>query len=113
VNQEGAIDIHQLKAELEMVSNRLRHARRTLNQHEDGFIQETCARMDYCAVQIAQMKPNDRALMQSSLLAALDEVDQTMKAFNDELVRSRRELASSNQGRAAGAAYRRAQNSDR
>lgn len=70
-------------------------------------------RMDYCAGQIAQMKPNDRARMQPSLLAALDEVNQTMKAFNDELARSRRELSSSNQGRAAGAAYRRAQNPNR
>lgn len=106
------IDIEQLKVEIETVSARLRHARRSLGQDEDEFIQETCARMDHCAGQIAQLSGNVRARMQPSLLAVLDEVDQTMKAFGDELARKRQELASGNQGRAAGAAYRRTQNSN-
>lgn len=109
MSDDKAVNLSILKGQIETVLVRLSHARHSLDLDEDRDIKETCSRIDHCARQIAELSSSDRPEMQALLLAVLDEVEQTMKVFQDELERKRRDLTSTNQGRAAGAAYRQVQ----
>jgi hypothetical protein len=96
-----------LRDEMATVLVRLTQARRMLGQEEAWEADDLNRELQAVAGRIAGFSPIERRRMQPSLLALLDDVERTIAVFEEGLAGMRRDLSAANQGRTAGAAYRR------
>ncbi len=103
--------LEMLKDRIRALSARFASARREAVQDSAADLKEIGSQIEDCARHIADLSPVDAQKMQSSLLVLLDEVDQTIKVFQDECEQMRRQLTSADQSRSVGAAYRQVQRS--
>ncbi|MGI9490822.1 MAG: hypothetical protein ACR2QF_00190 [Geminicoccaceae bacterium] len=109
MNSDDDATPEALEDRIKALSVRLAEARRTSIKSDVLNLSDICPELEDCARKIADLSSVEYERTKSLLLALLDEVNQTIESFQDEMGRMRRQLTSSGQSRAVDAAYRQSQ----
>lgn|GEM_PF-4553777 len=99
---------HSLIDELRAVLSSVEHARRTLGGDSLSETNELWPRLEKCALRVSELGRDERDRMRPVMLALLDELQQTIAAFDAERHHLGNQLKSAHRNMAAGAAYRQA-----
>ena len=99
----------QLIDELQAILGGLRHARRMLGEDSLSDSSDLWQRIETCSTRLSKLKGGERDQIKPTILALLDEVQQSISAFEAERHDLADRLKSTHRNKAAGAAYRQAE----
>ena len=109
MNSDDDATFGAVQDRIKALSVRLAEARRQSINGNVHNLDDIGTEIEACARNIDELSLVERERTKSLLLALLDEVNQTIGAFQDEMGRMRRQLTSVGQSKAVDAAYRQSQ----